>query len=347
MMRDATAAARPRAFIGSSKEHLEVARVVQVNLEPDIETRVWDQDVFHLSRYPLDELRTQLDESDFGVFVLAPDDVVRIRGSQLKAPRDNVVFELGLFAGSLGHERTFIVAPEGKDKVRLPSDLQGLTIGYYNVDRSDGSLNAALGAVCTRMRTLMKDRLSSVRQRDWTFRRVGYFTDFDSDFRYLIPGSKEMVLVFIHSRRWRETHDPLLREFVARKETRLKVFLPNAENHALITSLMSHFDDGPHIPELIADAYRYFHELMEVGRGRVEVRLFDLYPTYSLYGFDDLAVLALYPNTEVRRPVPTLGFAPCTAMGEFVLDDVARLVKGKRARSLRQLQHLREVMGSR
>ena len=44
------------------------------------------------------------------------------------SPRDNVVFEAGLFGGDLGMRRTFILHANGP---KLPSDLLGLTCIRY------------------------------------------------------------------------------------------------------------------------------------------------------------------------------------------------------------------------
>ena len=45
------------------------------------------------------------------------------------SPRDNVVFEAGLFGGALGIRRTFILHADGS---KLPSDLLGLTSVRYD-----------------------------------------------------------------------------------------------------------------------------------------------------------------------------------------------------------------------
>ena len=44
----------------------------------------------------------------------------------MAAPRDNVVFELGMFIGALGHARTFLVQPLDAE-VKIPTDLMGFT----------------------------------------------------------------------------------------------------------------------------------------------------------------------------------------------------------------------------
>jgi predicted nucleotide-binding protein len=66
--------------------------------------------------------------SEFGIFVFSPDDAVGIRGKLFSAPRDNVVYELGLFSAALGPERCFFVIPDDAD-IRLPSNLSGMTAG--------------------------------------------------------------------------------------------------------------------------------------------------------------------------------------------------------------------------
>ncbi|WP_441227902.1 TIR domain-containing protein [Tardiphaga sp. 20_F10_N6_6] len=143
---------KPRVFIGSSVEQLELAYAIQDNLQHDIESTVWDQGVFELSRTAMASLIDQLDDSDFGIFVLAPDDVTTIRKTDKSTVRDNVVFELGLFIGRLGSERCFLVVPANVEDLHLPTDLLGITPANFSPDRQDGNMQAALGSACNRLR---------------------------------------------------------------------------------------------------------------------------------------------------------------------------------------------------
>lgn len=143
---------KPRIFIGSSSEGLTVAYAIQTNLEFDSETTVWPQGAFAPSDYVLPALLETLDTYDFGIFVFTPDDVSIMRGQETPSVRDNVVFELGLFAGRLGRQRNFIVAPRGSARARLPSDLLGLLTAEYDPNRQDGNLIAATGPACSAMR---------------------------------------------------------------------------------------------------------------------------------------------------------------------------------------------------
>ncbi len=118
---------RPVMFVGCSTESLSIGRAIQSVLEHDpIVVRVWTDDTFKASQFPVESLERELAKVDFAAFVLSPDDTVISRGSEVQAPRDNLVFELGLCMGALGHSRTFLLHPRGSD-IKIPTDLASFT----------------------------------------------------------------------------------------------------------------------------------------------------------------------------------------------------------------------------
>ncbi len=146
---------KPKIFIGSSVEGLNVAYAIQQNLTHDAESTVWDQGIFELSQSTIESLTKAVDSSDFGIFVFSPDDLTIMRGKESNTIRDNIIFEFGLFIGRLERDRVFFITPEAND-FHLPTDLLGLTPGKYNPNREDGSLQAATGPACNQIRQAIK-----------------------------------------------------------------------------------------------------------------------------------------------------------------------------------------------
>ena len=122
---------RPSLFIGSSAEGLPVARALQAELEFDVEGTIWSQGVFGLSDGTLESLAAKAPTFDFAVLVLTPDDLLTSREQIRNAPRDNVIFEAGLFMGALGRRRVFMVSCRD-DQLALPSDFAGISMAQYN-----------------------------------------------------------------------------------------------------------------------------------------------------------------------------------------------------------------------
>jgi predicted nucleotide-binding protein len=141
-----------RVFILSSVEALPIARAIQNAFEHDpYSVVVWTNGVFRASQYPLESLENQLDQSDFAIAIAQPDDMTIIRGKTENTPRDNVLFELGLFMGRLGRHRTLLMEPRDED-AKLPSDLKGITTILYKTETDHSLLPSALGPACNHIR---------------------------------------------------------------------------------------------------------------------------------------------------------------------------------------------------
>ena len=73
-------------------------------------------------------------ETDLGLFIFAPDDLLLLnKKEEYTCTRDNVILEAGFFMGRIGLERTIILSPfpEKGKKHRMPTDLAGVTIIQY------------------------------------------------------------------------------------------------------------------------------------------------------------------------------------------------------------------------
>lgn len=140
-----------KVFVISSVESLPVARAVQNAFEHDqFVTVVWTDGVFKVANYPLQDLEAQIDESDFAIAIAHADDLTESRGKDWPSPRDNVVFELGLFMGRLGRSRAILMEPR-EGGIKLPSDLTGITTITYNYEPGV-DVTAKLAPACNRLR---------------------------------------------------------------------------------------------------------------------------------------------------------------------------------------------------
>lgn len=147
---------KPSVFIGSSNEGLEFARAVRSNLQNDAEITLWNDGFFRLGGTFIETLVNSLPRFDFAILVLAADDLTKSHGIETFSPRDNVIFELGLFMGRLGRSRTFIVY-EKSANVKIPTDLAGVTTADIDWPREDKNYRSAVGAACDSIRDVIRD----------------------------------------------------------------------------------------------------------------------------------------------------------------------------------------------
>jgi CRP/FNR family transcriptional regulator, cyclic AMP receptor protein len=146
----------PVLFVGSSVEGLPVVRELQLGMKHDrIHVRPWTTPgVFGPGGVPLDSLLREVEASDFAAFIFGPDDKAFSRGEMYEAPRDNVVFELGLFMARLDRNRTFIIK-EHSSEIKIPTDLLGIIPITYVVKAGE-ALSPAIAVVCTELRNAIE-----------------------------------------------------------------------------------------------------------------------------------------------------------------------------------------------
>lgn len=148
-----------RIFIASSSEGLREAGALHAALESALgraaEVRLWKTE-FALSSTYIESLEAVTRQADFVVAVFSGDDRVTSRGRGRLAPRDNVVFELGLFIGALGRARCFFVHRAGAD-LKLPSDLLAVVGASFDAAPRSPRLAAEMQRCCERIATHVRE----------------------------------------------------------------------------------------------------------------------------------------------------------------------------------------------
>ncbi len=160
----------PKVFIASSSEGLKVVAPVQELLQEGLretaEVTSWPEQ-FQLTKTYIESLEHLLNTSDFAVLVLTPDDLVTSRETDRLSPRDNVVFELGLFFGRLGRDRCFLIKP-GDLNLKLPSDLLGIESAVFSISQyqdQDQDLKTGLDSACARIVKAIRDAMAMLPSR--------------------------------------------------------------------------------------------------------------------------------------------------------------------------------------
>ena len=124
-------AMKPRIFLGSSGKQAKLVQALTRGLSDVADVEPWTT-VFNPGVSTLDRLVELTREVDFAAFVFGQDDWTSNAPDAAEqgqaAPRDNVVFEAGLFGGALGMRRTFVLHAKG---AKLPTDLLGMTAVRY------------------------------------------------------------------------------------------------------------------------------------------------------------------------------------------------------------------------
>lgn len=139
---------KKKLFIGSSSEELPLAESAKSILEKDFDVtiwneKVWDTSVFKINQNFLSDLLKASLQYDFGILLGTNDDKVIFRGEEVLQPRDNVLFELGLFTGRLGTSKcAFLIDKE----IKLLSDFKGLSLAYFD-KKEKGSFEFAVNQI--------------------------------------------------------------------------------------------------------------------------------------------------------------------------------------------------------
>jgi len=142
---------KPQIFIGSSKEGLKVAEFVKEQMSDVAECVIWNDNVFSFNKSYFETLLNIINFYDYGILVATGDDFTTSRDKAFDAPRDNVIFEFGLFLGRLGRNRVFIFR---EDDSKLPSDLLGISLPTFP-KKAGAARNKAITEICAQLKQQM------------------------------------------------------------------------------------------------------------------------------------------------------------------------------------------------
>ena len=147
---------KPTVFIASSTRDAKILDALDERLRDSVTVKKWIEGYEELGRDVLEWAISEAHQCDFGLFIVSPD------SRWGRKPNGNVLLELGLFIGTLGPDRCFILKTRDQE---IPSDLKGRILAQYDPAEFERGGAAALeqacvailGAVKRRKKTLLDD----------------------------------------------------------------------------------------------------------------------------------------------------------------------------------------------
>ena len=131
-----------RIFIACTVKKVPVAEKLQVFLSTEYRCRLWIAETFKSGKSALESLLKEIGIADYAVILLTADDDRVLSGGAAadKVPRDNLIFEAGLFVAALGRDRVALCV-EDPPGVKLPSDLNGQNPIFFSIEGDPNAYN--------------------------------------------------------------------------------------------------------------------------------------------------------------------------------------------------------------
>ena len=145
-----TSKRKSKVFVVSSSESWLVIEALKDFLESkaDVEVILWNREhLWQPGRFIIETLLDIRLDFDFAISIFGADDKGISRGVEEYQPRDNVIFETGMFMSHLGKDRTFVLLPKDPP-VKVLSDLAGFIPLKYEQPGDHGRWKDALRETC-------------------------------------------------------------------------------------------------------------------------------------------------------------------------------------------------------
>jgi predicted nucleotide-binding protein len=195
---------KPRLFLGSSGKQQEFLNALELSLSDVANVEPWTTS-FNPGTTTLERLIELTREVDFAAFIFAQDDWTSNSAESSPtvaaqaSPRDNVVFEAGLFGAALGMRRTFILHAKG---AKLPTDLLGLTCARY-----EGTTSEEIKLITEKLRKAIEHegQLSRIEGSWWQYSLTERTTEEPSALGLLTISRDRDGALEITGRAWQES----------------------------------------------------------------------------------------------------------------------------------------------
>jgi hypothetical protein len=330
-----------RVFIGSSKEARPfvdfLTSFIRAEYPGRIEPVPWTM-YWTGGSTTIEHLEKFAEETDASIMLFTADDKTWYRETERHEPRDNLVFEAGLFFAAHDRFRTQILVPSYPDadvqkRVAIPSDLAGLTLNYFQWAEGDPAatgLPHTARQVCDQLvrqgiRARRPSRLNFLASRS----DMPEVRTFIGDFRTILNDgiirlaqetiTKEIDVLVVY--RMGDVARAI-RSSCNREGVKIRVCFADMWDEALLNTYLRKYTDrdGPYIQKAICESIEKLlgqcaFDFDDKGRlsgvrprqapeGRFEIALTSQRITYSFYRVDDTCFVIPLDMKRSQEPPP-------------------------------------------
>jgi hypothetical protein len=160
---------------------------------------------------------------------------------------------------------------------------------------------------------------------------VGVGMDYLGDVKWyeMFRSVKELDIVFAYGSTWRRHNLNQLRDLASKRDSRVRVVLPNPDNEALVACMAAQFGLEPiALRTRILDAKREFDLTFGNSEGEYGVWFLNDHPAFSYYRLDDQSVVTFYSNRRPYEKPPFLKVENGGLFDEFFREEFRFLLFG-------------------
>jgi hypothetical protein len=153
------------------------------------------------------------------------------------------------------------------------------------------------------------------------------------DFSKIIRSSERMDMFVCYANTWRATFEEDIRYLAAKKNSRVRLIVPDPENGEIMADLAKRFNaiDADTMKGRIKQAIEEYKSLFaSVNNPSLDfsVWIHDETPISSFYRFERCAVITLYKHAKGRGSAPTLVADRGGALYSYIESEIDSMVKG-------------------
>lgn len=274
---------RPKIFIGSSSSGLPIAEKVKKFLTLIGDCFIWSEpEIWEPNRSTFDNLIRMSNYFDFGVFVATADDLTETNDKLVIEPRDNVILEMALFLGAMGHNKSFLLVENG---IKLPTDFNGIYMPRFDIDREETLENACKSYISKIEEHYQLGYLSLY---PTTALAIGYYKNFVSDL-------VESV----------QTAEKLEFDGVVYTDFKLKIVIPNDLKGMIREKAHLFYKRNGFLANDMKAKFRKHHLWFQLDPNNAPVAIMYDMPS-TLTGVDDAIELILQKSYKGRTKIQSL-----------------------------------------